>query len=177
MSRYFIALDISTQSKQAIAQWRSEHLNEKMDNAKVIPWANFHITLVFIGHLSDENYNELIAALSKALPVEQQGQYELSLSRLGLFNKPKVLYIGLSETPAWLSTLQQHIHDISQHFIEGPQHTKYRPHISIYRKATSLPEIQTKLSIPITIKSFSLYQSISSHSGVKYFPKKTWLMS
>ncbi|TPH15046.1 RNA 2',3'-cyclic phosphodiesterase [Litorilituus lipolyticus] len=177
MSRYFIALDISTQSKQAIAQWRSEHLNEKINNAKAIPWANFHITLVFIGQLSSDSYNELIAALSKALPHGQHSQHELLLSHIGLFSKPKVLYIGLSDTPDWLSSLQQHIHDISQRFLEGPQHTKYLPHLSIYRKATSQPEFHTKLSMPLTIKSFSLYQSISSHSGVKYFPKKTWLMS
>lgn len=187
MSRYFFALDLTEQSKQEIAQWRTEHIDEHFRYAKPIALTNFHITLVFIGNLSKDNYLNILSALSNSISREKiSDHYAISLSNVALFHKPQVLYLGLSNTPQWLSSLQQHIEQITNHYIDKPnhiirqhdepQHKEYVPHVSIYRKAQSLPTPAPSLDIYLAINSFSLYESVSSDTGVQYTRKQTWLL-
>jgi len=44
--RMFIAIDITSADKAAIALWREQHLSLPF---KIIPQQNFHITLAFLG--------------------------------------------------------------------------------------------------------------------------------
>jgi len=171
MNRLFFALDISSSEKQTIAHWRDNQLKLPF---KAIPANNFHVTLAFLGQVNAQQQQNLVASaaqVSKQLfPLINT---KLVFEHLGLFNKPKVFYLGLSHCPNWLEKLAKGLSGTA--IKEGlfQENRPYCPHLSIYRKAVKTTSIHS-LNISIEINSFSLYQSQSSEQGVIYQPIKTY---
>ena len=193
----FIALDIAIADKSAIALWRELHLSLPF---KIIPQQNFHITLAFLGVISKKQQNDITNIISeKHDNIKQrlsnflQGDYtntdalKLTLSQLGHFNKAQVLHLMPASSPDWLSYLEKVIFELCQQSDILLDSRAYKPHLSLYRKAKTplaLPEsllLNTKFSNgfchQLSIKSFSLYHSCSSASGVTYLPIHTWKLN
>ena len=111
MSRLFFALDISTEDKAAIAYWRAQQLQLPF---KAINQSNFHITLSFLGQVSLPQQAALInSAENISTKIKETHQLEspplLSLDYYSLLTKPKVLFIGNSHCPLWLSQLAEQL--------------------------------------------------------------------
>ena len=175
--RLFIALDVEHKTKQEVNDWRQNTLAvlPAANNLKAIPPENFHITLSFLGTIDENQKQAMIKcahSLSAQLTISSYNQ-TLYLNKLGLFEQPKVLYLGVTEVPQWLtilaSTLQKEA--LLQKIFQEKR--PYRPHLTLYRKATTLPIIDVK-PIALNCVSFSLYLSENSVSGVQYTPIKTW---
>ncbi|WP_286234528.1 RNA 2',3'-cyclic phosphodiesterase [Thalassotalea sediminis] len=173
MKRMFFALDISNSDKQYLAKWRQQILL----NAKPVSQENFHITLSFLGMLSDLQIEQLITFVDAQNLLSKQAPFEICATQLGLFKKPQVLYLAFQNFPKPLSRLaynlshQASIMGITQH------HPSFLPHITLFRKAKEIPQQQTKsegVSIMLTISQFSLYHSYSTNEGVRYKPIRTW---
>ncbi len=184
MSRYFFALDINEQDKQAIAKWRETTFanisSYKLEHPpKVIPSANFHITLIFLGALSEHRKQDLmdkstdIAARVSRKIVNNDNSHRLHLNELGLFKKPQVSYLTIKYLPNWLTELHNNLKDAAIQLAIPIENRPYLPHISLLRKAKYLITA-TKANILISAKSFSLYESRSLNTGVEYIPLKTW---
>ncbi len=174
-NRYFFALDIAENDKNTIAAWQMETLNL---NFKVIPKDNFHITLCFLGAVSEDQYIQLIKNTEKiSCALRPISETTLHLNYLGLFKKPKVLYLGNSYTPPWLLTLSNELCNVANSLSIFQENRSYTPHISIYRKAKAILPIKEETSLYIKINSFSLYKSISSPKGVKYIPVQRWQLA
>jgi 2'-5' RNA ligase len=171
--RLFFALDINEQDKALVAQWRTRYLSMPF---KAIAHRNFHITLAFLGNTSNIQQHQLS---EKATTLAQQispiaaNESYLTLNSLGLFKKPKVLYLGLQHCPLWLSTLAQQLSQTASKIGLFQENRPYCPHLSIYRKATHVND-SLLVAIGLQVQSFSLYESISSEQGVVYTPIKTW---
>lgn len=174
MARYFFALDIPNDSKQALSaiQQRITPLLPKPTTLE-----NLHLTLAFLGDITAEQKSALInyAAL---LPqnVSKNTRYNLIADHTGVFEQAKVMYVGLAEQPAWLNSLAAMLEakakELGISMVERPYHA----HITISRKVKSMPvPMSFKESIPIN--SFSLYQSISTPGGVKYLPEVTFSLT
>ncbi|WP_440874931.1 RNA 2',3'-cyclic phosphodiesterase [Thalassotalea sp. PLHSN55] len=176
LSRLFFALDINDNDKEMIANWR-----DQLDLPfKAIAPENFHITLAFLGNVNAKQQQEL---LLKAQTANQQltnnllfkkQDCRLTLSKLALFKEPNVLYLGLKECPCWLSQLATclSVAAVVEGVFQEPR--PYLPHLSVFRKATTLSGKSISFDQEITVNSFSLYQSISSDTGVRYQPIKQW---
>jgi 2'-5' RNA ligase len=180
MNRLFFALDIAASDKQTIAHWRDNKFKQAF---KAIPSDNFHITLAFLGNTSSEQQQQLISDANKfAKLIYPINKPQLLLTHLGLFKKPKVMYLGLQTCPCWLNDLANNLSQAAINIGLFQENRAYCPHLSIYRKASaidnnSLEIAMTGKNMPLKIKSFSLYQSISSEQGVVYTPINTWKLA
>lgn len=186
MTRLFFALDIEKADQTAIAKWREQVLNLPF---KKIPRQNFHITLAFLGNISDAERQALIdkanTYMSECYQLNSvKCPLNLHLDRCGWFKKPKVIYLANSIIPDWLDELANYLNVCASQLTIFQEERAYSPHVSLYRKATTsadkflhTTEQQLRTDIKITIKSFSLYQSMSTPDGVQYIPINQWCLS
>jgi len=175
--RLFFAVDIFPNDKKIIANWRERKLNLPF---KAVTMDNFHITLAFLGDVTMQQQAQLS---NKADEITQQilplytsfveEEKPIVLNHLGLFQKPKVLYLGLKVCPNWLKKLAENLSEQAKLIGLYQEDRPYLPHLSIYRKANEITT-DRQPNIPINIKSFSLYQSYPTDYGVSYCPIKTW---
>ncbi|MCJ8318011.1 MAG: RNA 2',3'-cyclic phosphodiesterase [Colwellia sp.] len=174
MSRLFFALDISNADKQLIDDFVYQNVAVPF---KVIPKNNYHITLCFLGSVNINQKEVLIQKakeLNKAIaPITVNS---LLIDHIGLFKRPKVLYLGNSEIPDWLLLLASGLTNTAKKLTLFQEDRSYLAHISIFRKAHFIPDSLKKPKIHITINSFSLYQSISINNQVLYKAIKTWYL-
>ena len=173
MARYFFALDITASDKQRIELTREDWL-EQISMYKLMPKNNFHLTLAFLGDITDEQKAALFIEadnISNAIAPISSGH--LTVNHLGLFTKPQVLYLGVSNTPEWLLNLANGLKKTAVSLGIFQEDRPYTPHVSIARKAKKLPIID-QVNITIDVKSFSYYESISTKESVIYVPLKQW---
>lgn len=174
MARYFFALDIPNNSKQALAAIQ-QRITPQLPKPSTLE--NLHLTLAFLGDIIPEQKSALVdyAAL---LPqkVSTNTTYNLTADHIGVFEQAKVMYIGLAEQPDWLNTLaalfEAKAKQLGIAIVERPYHA----HITISRKVKSIP-VPMSFKESIQISSFSLYQAISTPDGVKYLPEVTFSLT
>jgi len=174
MSRLFFALDISNEDKQIIDDFNTQNLTVQF---KVIPKHNYHITLCFLGAINTVHKEILVQKATKlTLQLAPITVGSLLIDHVGLFKRPKVLYLGSSVIPDWLLQLASELTNTAKTLTLFQENRNYQPHISIGRKALFIPDIHSTPKLAIKIKSFSLYQSISLNNEVNYKPVKTWYL-
>jgi 2'-5' RNA ligase len=176
MNRLFFALDIQKQDKKAIVQWSKQQLGTILQNSKPVTENNLHITLAFLGNVSIEQQLFFIQLCNnKFLPSNSASNtiFKLSLNQIALFKKPKVLYLGFNQFPIYLLGLAELLSKRAKEKEIFQEARPYCPHVSIARKVNELIT-NRKVNIAIDIKSFSLYRSESTASGVIYTPINTW---
>lgn len=137
---------------------------------KPVQASNFHITLAFLGAVTAQQQQQLIQRWQQlTLP-----RCQLQLDQLQLWPKAQVLALTASQCPTPLFQLAGAMrNDASQ---QGLHHSKqgFRPHVTLFRKAETLPELA--LANPITIDCTEVQLMISEQTpaGVSYQPIKRW---
>lgn len=170
MPRLFFALDITPQDKAKIAQWRAQYLSLPF---KAINSDNFHITLAFLGNINIQQQQALTLFADQIATHLSIKEKSLLLDHCGLFKKPQVLYLGISQPPLWLISLANSLSQQAVKLAIFQEKRNYCPHLSLYRKAKNLPYHSIN-SFSITLNTFSLYLSSSTPDGVRYKALKTW---
>ena len=175
MNRYFFALNIPAQSKKQLKQWREQLLALPFS---AVSEQNFHITLSFLGTLSEPQKTLLLAKATQMATLLNNNQpYTLTIDQLGIFKKAKVLYLANSKIPCWQKKLAM---ALSQQALElglFQENRDYLSHITLYRKAKTLPQNLSPPAIDIPISSFSLFQSIPQETGVCYQALHSWYLT
>ena len=184
--RMFLALDISGADKGKIAQWRAQYLPLPF---RAIDKQNFHVTLAFLGLVSDDqqaNLEQLISQQHNLIQqqlkplVENTKTLSLLLSKVGYFKTAQVLHLMPTVCPDWLIYLNKTMVELSLNCDISIKNNGYKPHLSLYRKAkfslpnTNIPLQEIAFKQRLSITSFSLYHSYPSEVGVRYEPVKTW---
>lgn len=184
MAKLFFALDLDNKAKNNIARWREKSITLAMEQGKfkLIPQQNFHITLCFLGEVTAVQSKILIQKAQQLAQKIKLNKNSLLLSTVGLFKKPKVLYLAPSPhkndlTLKQLTNLANHLRCAALALDIYQEERPYLPHLSLFRKATFIPDLISPPASKLLIDSFSLYQSISTDSGVKYQAIKTWTLS
>lgn len=170
--RVFIALDIPAKVR--------DRLTEYMESArKLAPdarWARvegLHVTLKFVGNVSDARVQEMKTALAsvKAAP------FAVRFCRVGFFPNAKAARVfwaavdGGEELPRLASAIDAALEKLGIAREEKP----YHPHLTLARtSARPLRELQPLLTDPppqfgtMTAREFFLYQSQPQKGGSKY---------
>ena len=102
MSRVFFALWPNSETLSSIYAVAQHFKSEKI---LLVKKSNLHITLEFLGEVSENNQQQLIdkANLIQAEP------FEINLSHIGWWRKPGVLWIGTQHIPEPLLNLVKSI--------------------------------------------------------------------
>ncbi len=123
--------------------------------ARLTPSTDFHITLAFIGDIALEQAQRLSAALR---PLAMATPREISLGRLGLFDRSGVLWAGLTPAESLdpvAKLVREKIQEMGLPYDKKP----FRPHITIARNwrrpypMMTLPARTFRLGGPVLFES------------------------
>lgn len=166
--RLFFGLDIDPDTCLEIAGWRDRML-PPLD--RPVPARNFHITLAFLGDVEPSAQE---AVEHEALAVAAS-PFELRLDELGYFPKPGILWMGPSRVPQALSRLARETDSAARRAGIHPGKRAFQPHLTLARRcrvpppASSLPP-----DFELAFTHFTLFESITGKTGVRYQPLASW---
>lgn len=170
--RLFFALEPSGQNKLAIGHWRNKALPTFN---KLVPAANFHITLAFLGQTSSSQLDALIQEVdSLALPPT----FAVHLTHVGYWSKPKVLWLGCEQTSRSHHTLANELNKAGLSAGINLLKRDYLPHLTLVRKCQKNPPAPIiEPSFVMDFSEFHLFESVSTTKGVKYQRLASWQLS
>jgi 2'-5' RNA ligase len=104
---------------------------------RLIPYANLHITLAFLGPQPAALLPELKGILTR-LP---RTEITLSLDRVGYFRRNRIAWAGMHAVPEALLALQQHLAGaLQEHKVPFDNSHDFKPHITLARDAAPPPD-------------------------------------
>lgn len=154
-------------------------LRANLPNARWVAPEDYHLTLRFIGDCDGPT----IAQLVDALATIEAEPFIVQPEGLGTFghDKPRALWVGISENPALLQ-LKQQVDGIVRQVGLPLDGRKYTPHITLARMshtrssavARALDGLGTPLITAFTVDAFALYSSGRSRGGGPYAVEETF---
>jgi len=177
VTRAFIAISIppSVQNKVEKIQ---DRLKQFKTPVRWVKPSNLHLTLKFLGNISEEQLEET----KKCLSFSSQGidSFTLRATEIGVFpNKsfPKVLWLGFYEPSGTLQKLVENIENHLKQIGFKPENRKYAPHLTIGRikprkgKTEIFQMIKNEKSIfydDILVTCYHIIKSDLKPSGPEY---------
>lgn len=161
--RLFVALALPEAIRAAC-----ERLQQGVPGARWIPGENMHLTLRFLGEVSNADFDDVMHALADVVVAP----FEIEVSGVGHFETrqvPTALWAGIRPSPA-LKHLQAKVERAVRAAGLPPETRKFAPHITLARLGESDPlRIRNFLQRnalfqpgTIPVDGFTLY---SSHLG------------
>jgi 2'-5' RNA ligase len=152
---------------QAAAGWISKGVGRRL------PPEHIHLTLAFLGSMDPDQQRCVIQAADSL-----QGQcFTLLLDEAGHFPRPQVVWLGASQLPAALQSLQtQLVKELIRQCDFQAETRPFVPHITLWRKVkrVTLPSI-TPIAWPVS--RFVLARSRTLPSGAEYTILREWLLA
>ncbi len=167
MARLFFALWPNEEVRKELAQISHQFKDETLRLTKI---SNMHITLVFLGEISEDNQQ----ALEKSVSQITVDPFDIELTRVGFWKKPQILWIGTTHIPKELQQLVKSIKKcVKQQGLKIDQR-EYKPHVTIARKVKQIIVPKETFRIQWHVNSFALVISKSTESGVDYQVLQEW---
>jgi RNA 2',3'-cyclic 3'-phosphodiesterase len=142
MTRTFIALEMS----EALQDFLGEllrHMARELPNVRWVDPAGIHLTLAFLGELSDEQLLEATSAAEVA--AQQVTPFSYRLSHLGVFGsprQPRVIWAGIEEPTGKLAQLHRVLNrELEQRGFEVDTRP-FSPHLTLSRVKAPLTPVE-----------------------------------
>ena len=167
MARLFFALrpDKSTRN-----QLENVGNNSKVNSKHLVPGKNLHLTLVFLGTVSDVACQEKLIKLAGKIDASK---FSLNISISGWWRRPRILWLAPENIPNALSQLVMKITQTALVCKLDIQNRHYNPHITLARKISS--PVQVKFEPIIwNIHDFYLIESNTRPEGAEYRIIHSW---
>lgn len=136
---------------------------------KPVASGNLHVTLVFLGGV-DEEKQVIITQAASTIDVQPM---QLTFNRLSYWKKPAVVCLSAEFIDPALSRLVEQLTLAAAQNQIAIDERPYKPHLTLLRKARSLPEIEFE-PIKWQTDCFCLVESCSTPCGVEYRVIKRW---
>lgn len=169
--RAFFALDLSPSEKLAIDSWRSRNLSGLLN---LVPEANFHVTLAFLGEISAAQLDQLCRAVDEWLAQTTPAAATLQLNEVGYWAAPQVTWIGPREWPEGLTRLAQKLGQLGSSLGLRVEKKNYQPHVTLSRQGPPPPAALQTPDLTIRYDSFTLFESVKGRQTVHYHPLADW---
>jgi 2'-5' RNA ligase len=168
--RLFLGLPIQDSVSQHLHQ-----LCEPLQGCRWLPEEQWHLTLCFLGELEED----WIEDLSRAFEDEEIPPIEISIHRLGTFNRhgaPRVLWAAVEENPAlykWQKNIRQRLQSLGL----TCESKAFQPHITLGRlQEQPSPQALSKLleksnaigPVGMELEEMVLYRSTLTPDGAQY---------
>lgn len=140
----------------------------KTVEGRVVDRREWHITLVYIGDVPDDQIPYLLERASR-IQVEP---FRLSFDKLEFWARPKVACVVAPTIPAELQSLIAALNSIVQDFGVVPNDRTYRPHITVARNARTFSTERLTQRATTEWSRFELMESVRVPGGVTYRPLK-----
>ncbi len=169
--RLFIALDIPQEIRAAIAEYR-ERAHALAPDARWARVEGLHVTLKFVGEVSDEVAQQMKTALAKV----KAAPFEVKFEGVGFFPNEKgarLFWVGVdggTELPRLAASVDAALEKLGI----KREEKDYHPHLTLARASSHpLRELRPLLDRPpqfgtMTAREFFMYQSQPQRGGSKY---------
>ncbi len=130
--RCFIAIEMPTALKDAMAE-RTENVRRSGADARWVKAENLHLTLKFLGSVSEETIEPIKSALLEA--VKRHSGFRLRFRGAGVFpdrKRPRVVWIG-AEDSGELVSIQKDVEEAMSALGFEAEKRPYSPHLTIGR--------------------------------------------
>lgn len=127
---------------------------------------NLHLTLHFLGNVSLETCDCVSQAATKVLFKA----FSLKLDKFGFFIKPKVFWMGVTNTPNPLVQLYNDLGECLKVCDYQMESRVFTPHVSLKRKIKRFELKEKPHSINWYVNQFALIESRPTDNGVMYEP-------
>ena len=172
--RVFIGIPIGGKIKSILPSLKTS-IHSSRDIIRWIPPENIHLTLSFLGNISDQDIPNIIQSIENCITSKY---FKIIIESTGVFpsaNFPKILWIGIGKGADELILLQKEIERSVRKFKEISRKEKIKPHITIARIRRSRLKIDVLAflnivysPIELDINSICLYESILLPEGARY---------
>lgn len=177
MIRSFLAVDLPQAVKNRLLEVQAL-LKPGTSGIKWVKADQVHLTLKFLGAISEETAGQIAAALSRTVPGYRP--FDLILQGVGGFpniRRPRVIWAGLGGNREALKNLWLHLEEAC--FEWGiPRETRpFNPHLTLGRNRTGLPNEQLFLRLanwsepdsgPFAVREVVLFRSDLKPGGPVY---------
>lgn len=173
MPRLFVGLDIPPDVSERI-----HLLSGGIPGARWTAAENYHVTLTFIGEVSEAQIDDI----DEALAGIDSPAFDMTIAGTGSFaqgDDPKVLWLGVREN-LMLHQLKQRIDKaLDRYDIPFERRSRFTPHVTMARfrqmpdeqKIGDFMQAHNLLELPpVTVEDFVLYESFSGSEGPVYQP-------
>lgn len=169
--RLFFALWPSDELRERIA--RRTHALVRASGGRAIPPGNFHVTVVFVGHVLESRVDAVLQAGAAAAAAE----FDLTLDRIESWPGSNVLCLTTGVTPAEMprnprrGKLTHLVDSLRFRLLEQQIRLKrqvFRPHITLIRYLPRQRPAQAVEPFEWHAKEFVLVDSSVSHRGSEY---------
>ncbi len=167
MSRIFFALWPDKETRSSLCTITQQFKDEKF---RLVKKSNLHITLEFLGEVSEDVLQQLVEK-SNCIQAEP---FQIELTRIGWWRKPGVLWIGTQHNPEQLIHLVASIKQIVEQQGLETDKRPYEPHVTIARKVKQVQLPKQSFDIRWQVNSFVLVISKPTNSGVEYHVIHEW---
>ena len=142
---------------------------QKECGGRVYPLTNLHVTLNFVGGVNEPTRRCLEQAVSGIVIPS----FKLVLDQYGYWPRPRVMWLGCSETPAPLHDLVYALGAAVKQCGIEQEKRPYQPHMTLLRKARQAPS-ESPPVIQWAVDNFVLAESVSTLHGVEYRVLRRW---
>ena len=179
--RAFIAIEISEEIKGAIALIE-DHLKYAGADVKWVKPEIVHLTLKFLGEITDEKRSEIESALDEI--AQSARSFELTVKEIGAFpaiEHPRVIWVGLDRGSSEASDFAKYIESLLSKLGFAKEERAFSPHLTIGRVRSSHNKDKLKEKIssasskaqlssinPHKVTSLILFQSTLTPQGPVY---------
>jgi 2'-5' RNA ligase len=173
--RAFIAIDLPESIRAALRR-AQESFRSASPDARWTQPAGIHLTLKFLGEVSDGKAREVCDCLKK---LEQFEPFTIRLKGYGFFpdaRRPRVFWVGVEETPG-LSRLAGQVDAATGSLGFAREERAFRPHLTLarFRMPQPQPALQALLAQQaepelgnFEVSEFFLFESKLSPKGAEY---------
>lgn len=178
MLRLFVALGLPHATSMDLATLTGGGV----PGARWVPPENYHVTLRFIGEVTEPQAEDVASALA-AISARP---FDLQIKGCGVFghDQPRAIWAGVEPSEA-LTNLQKKIEHAFQRMRLAADKRKFVPHVTLARLRNAEPlKVQQFIqdhslykAAPIAIDSFGLYSSDLSHSGSIYHLEQSYRLA
>nr|WP_154325299.1 RNA 2',3'-cyclic phosphodiesterase [Pantoea sp. 201603H] len=167
--RLFFGIALPEPIQQEIIRWRAGAF--EADAGRPLPAASLHLTLAFLGDVSDEK----ALALSKQAGRIRQSPFVLNIDDAGHWPRPGIVWLGPRQAPRGLVQLADILR--SQAARSGCAQSPYpfHPHISLLRNANRPVAMPSRhFHWQFTVERFALYHSLFEKGRTRYQSIESW---
>jgi 2'-5' RNA ligase len=165
--RLFFALRLQEPQQQTLYQWGKHHLAAY---GRHVHAENLHITLLYLGELSDQ----LLPSLCQQAAQIKAGPFQLEIDQLTFKPRSHILWLGAQQLPQQLEQLVSQLQAMAERL--GLEYDKriYRPHITLLRRAKKPIGLELTPIFKFPFNDFVLFESVQEAHGVSYIELAIW---
>jgi 2'-5' RNA ligase len=137
--------------------------------------SNLHVTLAFLGSVARACLPLLQDIGSRcALPLVEAAPLALTLDRVGSFRRARVVWVGASEVPQPLRTVQSALVRALANDGFAVDERPWNPHVTLARHCRLPPGAASYQPLQLPVPALALYESVSAAGGPRYDALARW---